>query len=421
MLLSTVLPILVVGVGGYLLVKLRFFFILQPKKCARELLLSMKDKENRRSLSLALAGTLGVGNIFGVAAGILIGGAGCVFWLVVSSLFAMVIKYSECILTFDAIKGEKGGMHLVLLKVFEKWGGILSILYTVVCVFLSFFMGGAMQSRAAIDIVYQNGGISPWIIGFGFGFFVIIGVIGGTGKIEKITEKLVPIATIIYILIAFLSILKNISSVGNVVVNIMSNAFNIKSVGGGLFSFLSSKALTEGFARGILSNEAGTGTSSFAHSRGQGRTSHTAGLSGICEVFFDTVLLCPMTAFAILTAVPEYYLCKTPMSLIYSAITRSIGNFYGLILTITILIFAYSTVICWFYYGGECIEFLFGKKYLLSYSLIFLSFVIFSPYISTSFLLGVTDILLLILAFLTLSAVLKRRDRICLLAKVCEK
>ena len=151
MLFSFVLPILSVPAGLYLMIKLKAFFILHPIKTTKKFLSGMTNKDERRSLCLALAGTLGVGNIFGVAAGIMIGGAGSVFWLFVSSLFAMIIKYSETVLSLDYASLGKGGMHRVLKCRFSRYGEYLSLVYALLCIALSLFMGASMQSAAVID------------------------------------------------------------------------------------------------------------------------------------------------------------------------------------------------------------------------------------------------------------------------------
>ena len=141
--ISGLLPFMVGGVGIYLLFRLRFFYILHLIRTVREIASALRDRDSRRSLALALAGTLGVGNIFGVGAGLMIGGPGCLFWLLVSSFFAMVIKYAETLLAFD-IKGRRGFSDLLRPP--------FSLIYAVLIVLLSLFMGSAMQSAASAPL-----------------------------------------------------------------------------------------------------------------------------------------------------------------------------------------------------------------------------------------------------------------------------
>ena len=138
---SLLLPVLLCGAGLFMLVRLRFFFILHPVRCTNAFLRELRSPVSRRALWLALAGTLGVGNIFGVAAGIMIGGAGSIFWLLVSSLFSMVLKYSETALVISLKTHKQGGMHTVLRTVFPRIGKHFGKFYALLCLLLSLFMG----------------------------------------------------------------------------------------------------------------------------------------------------------------------------------------------------------------------------------------------------------------------------------------
>ena len=368
---SLVLPVLVTAVGLYLLIRLRFFFIIHPIRTLKEFIGGLDDREARRSFFLALAGTLGVGNIFGVSAGIMIGGAGSLFWLFISSFFAMIIKYAETLLVFDG-NIERGGMSALLGKVFGKAGKIISPTYAFFMLLLAFFMGSAMQSGALVDVAEQTLSIHPIITIFILVILLIPCLAGGTRKIENITEIVIPLTTIIYILMCLIVIFKNLSRIPCVINLIISSAFNFKSVIGGGISFL---AVREGFARGILSNEAGVGTSAMAHSRSKGRSPHVAGLFAMCEVIFDSTLLCMLTGIAILLAVPDISAFSTPMSLVSAAINSAIGDFSIVLLPLVILAFAYATIICWYFYGRECASLYFPIIKKL-YPYIFISFVL---------------------------------------------
>ena len=414
---SFFLPILVVGVGFYLLIRLRAFFVLHPLKTTHKLIDGLSDRATRRSFSLALAGTLGVGNIFGVAAGIIIGGEGSVFWLFVSSIFASIIKYSEAVLSLDNLSTDGGGMHFVLLKTFSKNGKFFSPLYAIFCLALALFMGASMQSAAVMDVASSSTSISPLIVIIIFVILVAIGVVGNERKIQNITEIVIPMTTIIYIIMALCVIFYNISSLGDVCLRILKDAFRGEAVCGGTVSFLFSRAFTEGFARGILSNEAGAGTSSMAHSLSHDRSAASAGLFGMCEVLFDTVVLCMLTAIAILVAVDDPSAYHTPMSLVFAAFSLSLGKWSGGLLICCVFAFAYSTVICWYYYGISCYDFLLGGRLRVIYSLVFFIFVGVGAFIDNRLLLSATDLLLLLMSLMTLSAVLKRADRIVELTK----
>ena len=410
--ISVILPILVLGVGFYLLAVLRFFFIIHPIKTLRTFLNSLKSKDSRRSLSLALAGTLGVGNIFGVAAGIMIGGAGSVFWLFSSSVFAMVIKYAETLLSFDNLSDTSSGMHRVLIFAFSSKGKALSFIYAALCLALAFLMGSAMQSAALADVAKSSLSLSPIAVALSLTALTVLGVVGGAEKIEKVTEKIIPLTTVIYIIMSFLVIFSRISRLPYMMSLVISSAFSPLAAGGGIIAFFSSAAIKEGFARGILSNEAGCGTSSLAHTRAKKRTPHEAGLFGMCEVFFDTTLLCMLTAIVILISVENPSAYTTPMSLITAAFGSSLGVWSEYLLLLCIFAFAYSTVICWYYYGSECMSYLIGLKGKIVFPLFFFAFLLFGSFIANELLLYLTDIVILLMSLLTLSAIVKKIDRI---------
>lgn len=402
-----IIPILVTVVGSYLLIKLGAFYILHPIKTATEFCRGLKDRSSRRAFFLALAGTLGVGNIFGVCAGIIIGGPGSIFWLFVSSAFAMIIKYAETLLVFSENVGD-GGMAAVLRSVFGKTGKKLSMIYAAMTVLLSFFMGSAMQAVALTDITRQTYGISPLTTSVILLVLLIPILFGNGKKIENITEIVIPMTTIIYIIACLCVIFANFSRLGETIMCIISSAFSPRAALGGGLSFV---ALREGFARGILSNEAGVGTSALAHSRATNRTPHQAGLFAMSEVVFDSSVLCILTGIAVLLSVPDYSVYKTPMSLAAAAFNSLFGSFSDVFLPVVILAFAYSTIICWFYYGSKTCD-TFFNKHTLTFKLCFCLSALLCSYISQNVLIYITDIILLIMSLFTLSAIVVRSQRI---------
>lgn len=409
------LPPIVTLAGTYMLCKTDFFFIFHPFRTAAKLLSPLKDKSARRSLSLALAGTLGIGNIVGVAVGIIVGGAGSVFWLLVSALFAMVLKYSETSLAAGFKVGGHGGMAIVIKNSFSKFGTPLSKIYAFLCLMLSLVMGAALQSAAVAECALDALGVPGKAFGVIFVALVLISVAGGACVIERITVVVIPLAAAAYLALTLFVIGENFSRLPDVFRLIISSAFSAKSIGGGVFGFFTSVGMREGFARGLLSNEAGAGTSSMAHSRASLHPA-AAGLLGMCEVLFDTVLLCLITALAILLSVPNPSSYSDGMSLVFESIGSVFGRTSGYLLLFSIFSFAYSTVICWYYYGCECKSFLFPKSripllpiYLLS---VYLGFVV-----SLNSFVYIADLVLLSLTVLSVSAVMKNSDRIAALSE----
>lgn len=408
---SFFLPLLVGGAGLFMLIKLRFFFILHPTRCLRAFASELSSPVSRRALWLALAGTLGVGNIFGVAAGIMIGGAGSVFWLLVSSIFSMVLKYSETALAIELKKGS-GGMQCVVEEAFPRVGKPLAKTYSLFCLTLALFMGAAMQSAACTDTLKASAGLFSGASAVVISLLVAVSVIRGGGGIERLTSHLIPLASLAYILVSLLAIISNFERLPAVLSAIISDAFSSSAVFGGGFSFLFSRSLSEGFARGIMSNEAGVGTSAMAHSRADKRAGAVAGLFGICEVFFDTVVLCGLTALVILTSVSDVSVYQTPMSLVTSAFESSLGEESLLVLSVCIAVFAFSTLICWYYYGNECRLYLFGKKGGAVYTFAFMFAIILGALTDDFFIIYVTDTALFVMAVINLSAIIHFRNHV---------
>lgn len=413
--LSFLLPILVASVGLYLLIKLRFFFVLHPSKTMRGFVSALGDRGARRSFCLALAGTLGVGNIFGVAAGIMIGGAGSLFWLLVSSLFAMIIKYAETLLTFES-GAPKGGMAEVIRCALKRCGRFFAPLYAALTLILSLFIGSAMQSVAVLDVAETALAINPMIGAVILIILLLPCLVGGDEKIESITEIIIPLTTIIYILMCFGVIFLNFNRFVEVIKFIISSAFNFKSALGGV-SFI---AIKEGFARGILSNESGAGTSAMAHSNHQERTPHIAGLFAMCEVVFDSIILCMLTGFTILLSVEDISAFNSPMSLVSAAFATSLGSFSVYILLILVFAFAYSTLVCWYFYGTRCSN-LYFRKIKPIYPFLFLFFVVISRLIDSKTVIYITDFLLLIMTAITLSVIIKRSNEIAEISHKAQK
>ena len=409
----SLLPIAVTLAGTYLLFKLRFFFLFNPQKTLKKAMRAVGGKDSFSSLSLALAGTLGIGNIVGVAVGISVGGPGSVFWLFISSVFAMVIKYCEATISSDM--GEGLGMIGVLRKSFAGKKRAISYVYASLVLILSFIMGAALQSRSIAQTAEEAFKISPLFSAFAVTVFILYPVFKGNEKIEKITAIIIPLATVVYILLAFSSIITNISKLPSAFTSVVSSAFYIKSVKGGILGFLLSNAVKEGYLRGILSNEAGAGTSSFAHARNGSRDPSEVGVMGIAEVFFDTVLLCMLTAFATLVST-DGVLGLSGVGIIIIGIGSVFGMFSEYLLFLCIFAFAYSTVICWYYYGRCAYAYLFGRCGT-AYAVSFCASVLLGALIETRSLIAATDITLLLLSFISLFAVIKNSDRIKLLSE----
>ena len=409
------LPLFICAAGIYFMFKLRFFFILHPISTAKKSIRALKDKRALRSFSLALAGTLGVGNVFGVAFGIMVGGAGSVFWLFVSMLFSMVIKYAEVVVTSDSLRHDSdshGGMFFVISESFKRHGRALSRIYAVGALGLSLFMGASLQCGAVTSaveeiVVTPRASIAVIVV-----ITVFLAIVGGVKKIEKITFVVIPMTTIIYTIIAICVVVSNYRFLPVVVMSVLKSAFEPKCVVGGALGFLLSPAFTEGFARGILSNEAGAGTSSMAHARNGVLNPSFSGLLGMLEVWFDTGFLCMLTAFSILLTVPEGVEMSDGMALVMYAVGSVFGNVGKVGIMACVISFAFATVICWYYYGMECWGYVFGKKTRFVFLPLFVSFVFLGCFFESTFIVFIVDLLMVIITILCIMTLIKNSDRI---------
>ena len=414
---NLLLPLIITVAGAFFLIKLRAFFIFHPIRVLKLIISSFEDnsKSALRSLSLALAGTLGVGNIIGVAVGIMIGGAGSVFWLLISSVFAAVLKYSESLLAVENMQksGERrGGMMYLIKTSFGRASRPLSIVYAIASILLAFVMGAALQSNAIYTAAGYFCDVPKLLIAAAVLTLSFLSVKNGGEMIEKITVVLIPVTTVAYIVMSLFVIFLHIGSLPSVLVEIVNSAFEPFAAGGGIFGFLCSKCLFEGYARGILSNEAGAGTSTLAHAREGSASPCRVGALGMCEVLFDTVILCMLTAFSILLSIENIKEYESAAALVYDAFSSVLSGAFSLPLFLSIISFAFSTVICWYYYGERCSYFVFGGRGRSAYFALFLISVALGVYFNTECVVRLADILLLILSLISVSALIKNSDRV---------
>lgn len=428
--LLSFLPILIVLSGSYLLIKLNFFFFKHPIRTLKFAFSGKNKKKSVISLMLALAGTLGVGNISGVAIGIATGGPGSVFWLVLSALFSSSIKYSE---VFLSSKFNGAGMIGVIKNSFKPYGKALSYTYAALTIILSFSMGSAFQARAIAEAGESINGINTLYLFTGLALFVAFVCISGTKKIKSAVSLTIPVATLLYTGMCILVISRNIHRLPKVLSTILSSAFSSKSIEGGVLGFIVSSGMKEGFARGLLSNEAGAGTSSFSHTshfdlsaRAQRRNKTAsmhfndncdlqpsdndairAGIFGILEVVFDTLLLCPLTALTILIGYDGNRFSGSLVDL-SSVFENNLGKSAPALLLCSIIFFAVSTTLCWYYYGIISLKYIFRGTSVL-YSALFFIFFMTSLLTEIPHVLFITDTALFLLSLISLSALIKNR------------
>ena len=347
-----------------------------------------------QSLCTALAATVGTGNIVGVAGAILVGGPGAVFWMWVIAFFGMMTNYSENVLGIYYRRknsdGEWSGGAMYYLRDGLgsqkgcKWiGKILATLFSLFCLIASFGIGNMTQVNAISGNMLSSFGIPTWVTGIFIMVMVGLVVVGGLKRIAAVTEKIVPFMVIVYMIGSIVIFITNIDKIGSVFSAIFKGAFAAKAAGGGIVGYGMKLAIEQGCKRGVFSNEAGLGSSVMVHSNSNVKEPVMQGMWGIFEVFADTIIVCTLTAFTALSSglvdletghlVNAAYngveLTKT--NLISTAFAMQFGRIGSVFIAVSIMLFAFSTVLGWSHYGTKAAEYLVGEKRTFLYRILF--------------------------------------------------
>lgn len=327
------------------------------------------------ALCTALAATVGTGNIVGVAGAIMLGGPGAVFWMWICALIGMAIKFAEATLAVSfQVKNRSGEivggpMYIICKGMGEKWN-FLAVIYCLLGTIASFGVGNITQVNAVLlstrsMISYVGGSPSTTLdLLVGVVLSVLIGAIllGGIKRVGDIAQKIVPFASVCYMVLCLATIALCYRRIPSVIGRILSGAFDPKAVTGGVLgsAFV---ALRVGAARGTFTNEAGMGTAAIAH--GGAKVVHPTeqGLMGIVEVFFDTIVICTLTAFVVLCSdIPISYGADSEELLAGTAFSTVLGSWSVIPLSICLTLFAIATIIGWSMYGARCAQYIFGDK-----------------------------------------------------------
>ncbi len=406
-----ILPVMLILVGFYFAFKLKFFYILHPIKAFKSML-----KGGFKSLTVALAGTLGVGNIVGVASAILAGGAGAIFWMWISAFIAMSLKYCEVCLAMKhrQVKGNGefyGGAPYYIYnglknKIGNKFAKLISCAFALLCVVNSLTTGNLVQINAVSNLT----SIPKIWFGISFAIIVFIIIFGGIKRISSFTSILIPFLSVFYVVLSIYIIFSNLSDIPSVFGLIFKEAFSVKSAIFGFMGYGIMSAIRFGVSRGLLSNEAGCGTSPTAHASSNTNDIHSQGCLGIFEVFIDTILLCTLTALVILLAGKS---SDNSMSLVISSYEKYsfvIGK-YGII--VSSLLFALATIACQFYYGIESLGYITKKQYAKAiFTVIFCIITIIGAVIPMSLMWQISDLAIALMTIFNLSCILALRREI---------
>ena len=385
----------IIGVGLLLSVRTRFLqirkFGVAMKNTVGKIFDKTKAKDGAMSpfqaVCTALAGTVGTGNIAGVAGAIALGGPGAIFWMWCSAFLGMCTKFSEVTLAIHFreknSRGEYvgGPMYYIKNGLSKKWY-FLAVLYATFGVLTVFGTGNATQVNTIVtsinsalmsfNLVSSSGNYTANLI---FGIFiaalVAMVLLGGVKRIGQVSEKLVPFMAVLYVILAFGVIVLNINRVPSVFADIFAGAFTPRAATGGVVGtmFMSMK---KGVSRGIFSNEAGLGTGSIAHACADTDNAAHQGMFGIFEVFMDTIVICTLTGLVILLAAPGItYGQAAGAELTISGFTATYGSWVSIFTAVAMCCFAFSTIIGWGLYGSRCVEFLGGERFVRPFLVVY--------------------------------------------------
>lgn len=419
--------ILILGTGLLLSIRTRFLQVRKFGNAWAETIIptvkSIGKKQEKKpgektvsqfeAFSAAISGTVGTGNIIGVVAAILTGGPGAVFWMWVSAFFGMVTNYSENVLGLYFRKRDKdgdfsgGAFHYIEKGLGWKWLGYVAAVF---CMLAAIGMSGVQTNKisgtvsGSLDQAFHFGTEGMFVVKLLIGIIVAIVaatiILGGIKRIGKVASMLVPFMSLLFIVMALISVAEHIDRVGSAFGMIFGNAFNFKAAGGGIFGYAFAQTIKKGMARGVFSNEAGLGSSVIAHSASETKEPVKQGLWGVFEVFFDTFIICTFTALMMLTTVDVNALTgaegDTATALLMFA--NNFGVFGTVTFSVILPLFAFTTIMAWSYYGEKATAFCFqwlgekGQKIaVVAFKIIYVLLIVASAVIESDLLWNISD------------------------------
>ncbi len=409
------LIVLLLGTGIYLTIRLKG---LQFTKLLPALYLALiKRKEDAegdishfQALMTALAATVGTGNIAGVATAIAAGGPGALFWMWITGLFGMATKYSEALLAvkyrvkdrFGTMSG--GPMYYLSRGLGAKW---LGVSFAVFASFAAFGIGNMVQSNSVADAVHSFLKIPYWLTGLVLAILTGLVIIGGIKSIANVTSVLVPFMILVYFSAALIALALRYPQLPHAFSLIFKGAFSGTAALGGFLGAGVKEAVKMGVARGLFSNESGLGSAPIAAAAAQTKNPVNQALVSMTQTFIDTIVVCTMTGLVIITS-GAWTSGKTGAPLSYlgfkeifsSFLGPSMGNAVGgIVVALGLVLFAYSTILGWSYYGEKSLEFLLGEKSVLPYRVAFTVFVFVGTIASLGFVWTLSDVMNGLMAF----------------------
>ncbi|HEM6018015.1 TPA: sodium:alanine symporter family protein [Streptococcus suis] len=410
------LLLLLVGTGVYFTLRLGVFQI--GKLPTAFCLIFSSDQSGQGDVSsfaalcTALAATVGTGNIVGVATAITTGGPGALFWMWVAAFFGMATKYAEGFLaikyrTKDANGQAAGGpMHYITLGMGQKWKP-LAIFFAISGVLVALLgMGTFSQVNSIASSMSASFGLAPQLVSIVTAISIAFFIFGGIEKISDVSTKVVPFMAILYILASITVLAVHWDQLLPTLALVFKSAFTPAAAMGGFVGATVKEAIQRGIARGVFSNESGLGSAPIAAAAAKSDNPVEQGLISMTGTFIDTLIICSLTGLSILVTDQWTTEGLAGAPLTQAAFATVFGNTGSIALTISLVLFAFTTILGWSYYGERCIEFLFGTKSILPYRLLFVAMVALGGFLKLDLIWTIADIVNGLMALPNLIALL---------------
>lgn len=390
--------ILLVGTGVYLTIILKG---LQFRALAHAFRLVFDKDEKAKgdishfaALTTALAATVGIGNIVGVATAITLGGPGAVFWMWITGLVGMATKYAEALLAVRYREQGDNGMRGGPMYYISKGAGLpwLGIMFAIFTAGAAFGIGNMTQAHSAAAVLDEVFGIETWVTGGTLMALTALVLIGGIRSIGRFTSMLVPFMIVAYLATAFVVIFLNINEVPEAFGLIFWHAFNPIAAGGGFAGAAVAAAIRYGVARGVFSNESGLGSAPIAAAAARTNDPVKQALVSMTQTFIDTLVVCTATALVILTA--DVWREGVSAGILTSmSFAETLGDAGTIIVAVATALFAFSTLIGWSYYGEKAIEYLFNERAIIAFRIVFVAMVMVGATRELSFVWNFSDLM----------------------------
>jgi AGCS family alanine or glycine:cation symporter len=397
---------LLVGGGIFMTIRLKLLQAVGLKHAWECLSGRYEDQKDRgeitpfQALTAALSATIGTGNIAGVATAIAAGGPGAVFWMWITAVFGMSLKYASTLLAVKFRRESPDGafsggpMYFISIGLGKKWLGWLFAFFAVIA---SFGIGNMVQANSVANPLYDNFHVPKLATGLVLSFLTSLVIIGGIKRIAKVAQRLVPFMALVYIGAAIVILAKHYSQIPQAFGQIFYYAFNPHAAAGGFMGSAVAMTLQFGVARGVFSNESGLGSAPIAHAAARTSEPVRQALVAMLGPLIDTLLICTMTALVILvtgawTLKGDGGTGLTGATLSSTAFDIGLPGFGKYVVTFGLVFFAYSTAISWSYYGDRSTEFIFGPKSIRIYRIIYALLIPLGATVELNLIWNISDI-----------------------------